>query len=185
MKSYVIRLYNWHWRLWRSGQNLNQEGHFSGTGCAIYSDVIMSMMASRITCLTIVYSTGYSPHKGPVRRKCFYMMTLSWPVNVSSAKVFAYIRSFMYGFISLFEMPINSSLFGNNIIFKQSKRNVEQNENRSKQGQGEVVIYGDFHSGTGKLLYFIHVGYAGDTAPYSTLTTCYVSNTVRKYWLQN
>ena len=164
----------------------------------------MSMMASRITCLTIVYSTGYSgadqrkhqssvslafvrvihrwpvnsPHKGPVRRKCFYMMTLSWPVNVSSAKVFAYIRSFMYGFISLFEMPINSSLFGNIIILKQSKRNVEQNENRSKQGQGEVVIYGDFHSRTGKLLYFIHVGYPGDTAPY-------VSNTVRKYWLQN
>ena len=68
-----------------------------------YSDVIMSAMASPITSLAIVYSTVYSgadqrkhqrsaslaflrgihrwpvnsPHKGPVTRKCFHLMTSS------------------------------------------------------------------------------------------------------------
>ena len=67
------------------------------------SDVIMSAMASQITSLTIVYSTVFSgpdqrkrqssvslafvrrihqwpvnsPHKGPVTRKCFHLMTSS------------------------------------------------------------------------------------------------------------
>ena len=55
--------------------------------CHHYNDVIMSVMASQITSLTIVYSTVYSstgerkhqsstwpansPHKGPVTRKMF------------------------------------------------------------------------------------------------------------------
>ena len=68
-----------------------------------YNDVIMSVMASQITSLTIVYSNVYSgadqrkhqrsaslafvwgihrgpvksPHKGPVTRKCFHLMTSS------------------------------------------------------------------------------------------------------------
>ena len=68
-----------------------------------YNDVIMSAMASQITSLTIVYSSVYSvadqrkhqssaslafvrgihrwpvnsPHKGPVTRKCFHLMTSS------------------------------------------------------------------------------------------------------------
>ena len=72
------------------------------------SDVIMSTMASRITSLTIVYTTVYSgadqikhqssaslafvrgirrspvnfPHKGPVTRKCFHLMTLSWMTDI-------------------------------------------------------------------------------------------------------
>ena len=69
-----------------------------------YSDVIMGAIASQITNLTILYSTVYSgadqrkhqssaplafvrgihrwpvnsPHKGPVTRKCFHLMTSSW-----------------------------------------------------------------------------------------------------------
>ena len=69
-----------------------------------YSDVIMGTIASQITSLTIVYSTVYSdadqrkhqssaslafvrgihrgpvnsPHKWPVTRKCFHLMTTSW-----------------------------------------------------------------------------------------------------------
>ena len=73
--------------------------------CAIhYNDVTMIAMASQITNLTIFYSTVYtdadqrkqqssaslafvrgihrwpvnSPHKGPVTRKCFHLMTSSW-----------------------------------------------------------------------------------------------------------
>ena len=68
-----------------------------------YNDVIISTIASQITSLTVVYSTVYSrhrskktsklratglcvgnspgpvnsPHKGPVTRKCFHLMTLS------------------------------------------------------------------------------------------------------------
>ena len=62
-----------------------------------YNDVIVSAMASQITSLTIVYSTVYSrrrsnktsklcgtglsvgnsPHKAPVTRKCFHLMTSS------------------------------------------------------------------------------------------------------------
>ena len=68
-----------------------------------YNDVIMSAMASQITSLTIIFSAVYSgtdqrkhqssvslafvrgshrwpvnsPHKGPVTRKCFHLMT-SW-----------------------------------------------------------------------------------------------------------
>ena len=69
-----------------------------------YNDVIMGAIASQITSLTIVYSTVYSdadqrkhqssaslafalgihrspvnsPHKGPVTRKKFHLMTSSW-----------------------------------------------------------------------------------------------------------
>ena len=69
-----------------------------------YSDIILGAMASQITSLTIVYSTVYSgadqrkhqssaslafvwgihrspvnsPHKGPVTRKMFHLMTSSW-----------------------------------------------------------------------------------------------------------
>ena len=69
-----------------------------------YSDVIMRMMASLITSVSIAYSTDCSgtdqrkhqssaslafvmrihrspvnsPHKGPVTRKCFHLMTSSW-----------------------------------------------------------------------------------------------------------
>ena len=69
-----------------------------------YVDVIMGVMASQITSLAIVYSTVYwganqrkhqssaslafvrgnhrgpvnSPHKGPVTRKMFHLMTSSW-----------------------------------------------------------------------------------------------------------
>ena len=69
-----------------------------------YGDVIMGTIASQITSLTIVYSTVYSdadqrkhqssaslafvrgihrgpvnsPHKWPVARKCFHLMTSSW-----------------------------------------------------------------------------------------------------------
>ena len=57
------------------------------------NDVIMGTMASQITSLTIVYSTvysgadqrthqssaslAYSPHKWPVTRKCFHLITSS------------------------------------------------------------------------------------------------------------
>ena len=69
-----------------------------------YDDVIMDAIASQITSLTIVYSSVYSgadqskhpssaslafvwgihrgpvnsPHKWPVKRKCFHLMTSSW-----------------------------------------------------------------------------------------------------------
>ena len=69
-----------------------------------YGDIIKSAMVSQITSLTIVYSTFYSvsdqskhqcsaslafvrgihrwpvnsPHKRPVTRKCFHLMTSSW-----------------------------------------------------------------------------------------------------------
>ena len=59
-----------------------------------YGDVIMGEIASQITSLTIVYSAVYSgtdqrehkkhrgpvnsPHKWPVTRKCFHLMTSSW-----------------------------------------------------------------------------------------------------------
>ena len=72
-----------------------------------YSDVIMSAMALQITSLTIVYSTVYPgtdqrkhqnsaslalvggihrwpvnpQHKGPITRKCFHLMTLSWEAS--------------------------------------------------------------------------------------------------------
>ena len=51
-----------------------------------YNDVIMSARASQITCVWIVYSTVCegnsrwpmnSPHKGPVTRKFFHLMTSS------------------------------------------------------------------------------------------------------------
>ena len=69
-----------------------------------YNHVIMSVMVSQITSITSIYSTVYpgsdqrkhqssaslafvrgihrwpvnSPHKGPVTRKCFHLMTSSW-----------------------------------------------------------------------------------------------------------
>ena len=72
--------------------------------CTHYNDVIMSAIASQITSLKIVYSIVYSdadqrkyqssallafvrgihrwpvnfPHKWPVTRKCFHLMTSSW-----------------------------------------------------------------------------------------------------------
>ena len=74
-----------------------------------YSDVIMSAAASQITGLSIVYlivclgadqrkhqssaplafvrgihrGPGTSPHKRPVRRKCFHLMTSSWNSHIS------------------------------------------------------------------------------------------------------
>ena len=77
-----------------------------------YDDVIMSTMASQITSLTIVYSTVYlgaeqkiyqssvsldfvrgihrepvnSPHKWPVTRKIFHLMTSSWVQSVSNER---------------------------------------------------------------------------------------------------
>ena len=76
-----------------------------------YGDVIMSAMASQITSLTIVYSTVYSgavqrkyqssaslafvwgihrwlvnsPHKGPVMRNCFHLMTSSCTVELHAS----------------------------------------------------------------------------------------------------
>ena len=76
-----------------------------------YRDVIMSTMASQITSLPIVYPTVYSgadqrrhqssaslasvwgihrwpvnyPHKGPVMRKCFHLMTSSWTSDLLAA----------------------------------------------------------------------------------------------------
>ena len=81
-------------------------------GCH-YSDVIMGALASQITSITIVYSTVYlgahqrkyessaslafvrgihrspvnSPHKGPVTRKCFHLMTSSWFSNITINQV--------------------------------------------------------------------------------------------------
>ena len=75
-----------------------------------YDDVKMCSMASQITSLTIIYSTVYSgtdlrkhqssaslafvqgihrgpvnsPHKWPVTRKCFHLMTSSWSVYLQS-----------------------------------------------------------------------------------------------------
>ena len=75
-----------------------------------YDDVIMTTMASQITSLTIVYSIVYSgadqrkhqssaplafvrgihggpvnsPHKWPVTRKYFHLMTSSWVVLIDS-----------------------------------------------------------------------------------------------------
>ena len=77
-----------------------------------YGDVIMGIMVSQITSLTSVYSTVYSgadqrkhlssaslafvrginrspvnsPHKGPVTRKMFHLMTPSWYVNRVNAR---------------------------------------------------------------------------------------------------
>ena len=77
-----------------------------------YSDVIIGAMASQITSITIVYSTAYSyadpinhqssaslafvrgihrwpvnsPHKWPVKRKCFHLMMSSWLFRVGCTK---------------------------------------------------------------------------------------------------
>ena len=77
---------------------------FTVTKLHHHSDVIMSAMASQITGVSIVHSTVYSgadqrkhqisasqafvrgihqwpvnsPHKGPLTRKCFHLMTSSW-----------------------------------------------------------------------------------------------------------
>ena len=78
-----------------------------------YSDVIMGAMASQITSLMIVYSTICSdadqrkhqssaslafvrgihrwplnsPHKWPVTRKCFHLMTSSWVVSAATTRM--------------------------------------------------------------------------------------------------
>ena len=91
------------------------------TSCTVhYNDVIMGAITSQITSLTIVYSTVYSgadqrkhqssaslafvrgihrgpvnsPHKGPVARKCFHLMTSSCYVIVLKfcSKVFKTIK---------------------------------------------------------------------------------------------
>ena len=90
--------------LWRHSNEINQLEISKN-----YSDIIMGAMASQITSLTIVYSTVYSgadqrkhqsstpmafvrgihrwpvnyPHKWPVTRKCFHLMTSSWEINNS------------------------------------------------------------------------------------------------------
>ena len=92
-----------------------------------YSDVIMGTIASQITSLTIVYSIVYSdadqrkhqssaslvfvrrihrgpvnsPHKWPVTRKCFHLMTSSVyfvATKVQSAELFA-VQSFTLYYI--------------------------------------------------------------------------------------
>ena len=87
--------------------------------CVHYNDVIMGAIASQITSLTTVYSTVYSdadqrkhqsfaslafreihlgpvnsPHKWPVMRKCFHLMTSSCVV-------------FCYGYIFCPSMHVN------------------------------------------------------------------------------
>ena len=78
-----------------------------------YSDVIIGVMASQITSLTICYSTVYSgadqwkhqssaspafvrgihrrpvntPHKWPVTRKCFHLITSSWTQLLQKAEI--------------------------------------------------------------------------------------------------
>ena len=83
------------------GHWLQHQG--SNTGGCHNDDVTMSLMASQITSLTIVYSTVYSGadqrkhqssaslafvrgiHRGPVTRKMFHLMTSSWWVKMTDA----------------------------------------------------------------------------------------------------
>ena len=84
---------------------LQTSATLSNMVCLYYIDVIMTTMTSQITSLTLVYSIVYSgadqrkhqssaslafvrgihqwpvnsPHKGPVTRKCFHLITSSWP----------------------------------------------------------------------------------------------------------
>ena len=92
-----------------------------------YSDVIIGAMASQITSLTIVYSTVYSasdqrkhqssaslafvrgihrspansPHKWPVTRKCFHLMTSSWHNDNVEIRFF---WSGSYGYLKQWEV---------------------------------------------------------------------------------
>ena len=99
-----------------------------------YNDAIMSTMASDITSLTIVYSTVYirgvdqrkhqssaslafvrgihrspvnSPHKGPVTRKCFHLMTPScWDIAQGASGI-ADIAVHVLNVIVLFSLLIS------------------------------------------------------------------------------
>ena len=92
------------WLRHRWPQVLSKYSQSHRPGKLHYSDVIMGTIASQITSLMIVYSTVYSdtdqrkhqssaslafvrgihrgpvnsPHKCPVTRKCFHLMTSSW-----------------------------------------------------------------------------------------------------------
>ena len=82
-----------------------------------YSDVIMSALASQITGVSIVYSTVRSgadqrkqqsavspvnsPHKRPVTRKCFHLMTSSWEKGLGSPRITSITKNpFHQGFMS-------------------------------------------------------------------------------------
>ena len=86
-----------------------------------YNDVIMTTIASQITSLTVVYSTVYSdadqrkhqssaslafvwgihrdrwpvnsPHKGPVTRKMFHLMTSSWTLETSGNRAWQRVNN--------------------------------------------------------------------------------------------
>ena len=88
---YVMAMEQWNY------SSITSQGILKNAGKIVhYNDVIMGLMASQITSLTIVYSTIYSaadqrkhqsstslafvrnsPHKWPVTRKCFHLMTSS------------------------------------------------------------------------------------------------------------
>ena len=104
-KFKIFFIEHWH----QEGDVMRSKAH--------YSCVIIGLMAFRITSLTIVYSNVYSdtdqskhqssasltlvrgihrwpvnfPHKGPVTRKCFHLMTSSWLwVSVDSGDTFTH-----------------------------------------------------------------------------------------------
>ena len=105
--KWFIQVHDWK-LLWPDSWCIERTYQFASH----YNDVIMSAMASQITSPTIVYSTAYSgtdqrkyqssaqlafvrgihlspvnsPHKWPVTRKCFHLMT-------SSCRTFNLVRS--------------------------------------------------------------------------------------------
>ena len=105
LKACQCDLYHRSWKRWRLADKLSTpNASIKINATHHYNDVMMSVMASQITSLTIVYSTVYSganlrkcqssaslalvggihwwpvnsPHKGLKRGKCFHLLTSSW-----------------------------------------------------------------------------------------------------------
>ena len=81
----------------------------------------MSSMASQITSLAIVYSSVYSgadkrkhrwpvnsPHKGPLTRKCFHLMTSSWLFIVAMPPLSCLLSSLCLGTSSWWRHPMET-----------------------------------------------------------------------------
>ena len=128
---------------------MNQKPHCTFT--VHYNDFIMSAMASQITSLTIVYSTIYSfadqrkhqssaslafvrrihrwpvnsPHKGPVTRKCFHLMTSS-----CISKLSAWYPALFYQSIPRNQQK--TSFHGSEGIFQNGRRDLERYSRASR-----------------------------------------------------
>ena len=124
-----------------------------------YNDVIMSKVASHITSLTIVYSTVYSgaderkhqssaplafvwgihrwpvdsPHKGPVTRKCFHLMTSSCSLLVLSMlnNDFQTVNGgqMIFVFIYFRELCVYAAYYDVRILYLLNMQIIEVNTN--------------------------------------------------------